>query len=67
MWKILQGLTVLIALAALTAGAEAKKYKEVEVVDGGTIVVQGCGRCRQGRVRRLLDLQGPGCLRYRRA
>ena len=37
MWKILQGLTVLMGLAALANSAEAAKYKEIEVMGGGTI------------------------------
>lgn len=37
MWKTLQGLTVFMGLAALATGAEAAKYKEIEVTDGGAI------------------------------
>ena len=37
MWKILQGMTVFLGLAVLATGAEAAKYKEMDVTDGGSI------------------------------
>jgi hypothetical protein len=37
MWKFSQGLMAVLALVALSAGAQAAKYKEIEVTDGGTI------------------------------
>ena len=37
MGKILWGLTVALGLVAMAAGAEAAKYKEIEVTNGGTI------------------------------
>ncbi len=37
MWKTFKGLAIFLAVAALAGGAEAAKYKEVEVKDGGTI------------------------------